>query len=104
MFAATHQAGYSLRWIDRAVVLCPTRHKIGHFGDVSPSNLLAWYGKQTKPNTTKARIRQSKENVLQVHRINTKKLKPGFVAFYDILSGNGVGVFSKEKISKGGNK
>jgi len=24
-------------------------------------NLLAWYGKETKPNTTKARIHQSKE-------------------------------------------
>jgi len=40
--------------IDRVVVLCPTRHKIG---DVPP---LAWYGK-TKPNTTKAHIHQSKE-------------------------------------------
>jgi len=25
------------------------------------ANLLAWYGKKTKPNTTKARIHQSKE-------------------------------------------
>jgi len=43
-----------------------------------------------------------KRNVLQ-HKINTK-LKPGLVAFYDIRPGNGVGLFSKEKISKGGNK
>ena len=28
---------------DWLVVLRPTRHKIGHFGDVSPANLLAWY-------------------------------------------------------------
>jgi len=41
-------------------VLRPTRHKIGHFGDVLQANLFAWYGK-TKPNTTKARIHQSKE-------------------------------------------
>jgi len=38
----------------------PSRHKIGHFGDVPHTNLFAWYGK-TKPNTTKARIYQSKE-------------------------------------------
>jgi len=31
-----------------------------------------------------------------------KKLKPGLVAFYDIRPGNGAGLFSKEKISKGG--
>ena len=35
---------------------------------------------------------------------NTKKLKPGLVAFYDIWSANGVGLFSREKISKGGDK
>ena len=33
---------------------------IGRFGDVPQANLLAWYGK-TKPNTTKARIHQSKQ-------------------------------------------
>jgi len=42
------------------VALRPTRHKIGHFGDVPQANLLAWYRK-TKPNTTKAHIHQSKE-------------------------------------------
>jgi len=40
--------------------LRPTRHKTGHFGDVPQANLLAWCGK-TKPNTTEARIHQSKE-------------------------------------------
>jgi len=45
---------------------------------------------KTKPNTTKARIHQSKEiNVLQ-HKINPKKLEPDFVAFYD----------TREKLSK----
>jgi len=38
--------------IDWVVVLRPTWHKIGHFGDVPQDNLVAWYGK-TKPNTTK---------------------------------------------------
>jgi len=44
-----------------------------------------------------------KRNVLQ-HKINTKKLKPGLVAFYDIRRVNKAGLFSKEKISKGGDK
>jgi len=33
-----------------------------------------------------------------------KKLKLGLVAFYDTRSGNGAGLLSKEKISKGGDK
>jgi len=33
-----------------------------------------------------------------------KKIKPGLVAFYDIRPGNGAGLFSKEKIRKGGDK
>ena len=33
-----------------------------------------------------------------------KKLKPGSVDFYDIRPGNGACLFSKEKISKGGDK
>jgi len=44
-----------------------------------------------------------KRNVLQ-HKINRKKLKPGLVAFYDIRPGNGAGLFSKEKVSQGGDK
>jgi len=35
---------------------------------------------------------------------NTKKLKPGLAAFYDIWPGNGASLFSKEKISNGGDK
>ena len=58
-------------------------------------NLLPWYGKTTKPNTTKVRIHQSKAMYY-----NTKKVKPRLVAFYDIQTGNGAGLFSKEKISK----
>jgi len=38
-----------------------------------------------------------KRNVLQ-HNINTRKLKPGLVAFYDNQPGNGAGLFLKEKI------
>jgi len=35
---------------------------------------------------------------------NTKKLKPGLVAFYDIWPGNGMGLFSKKCINKKVNK
>ena len=69
------------------MVVHPTRHKIGHFGDIPPANLLAWYGK-TKPNTTKAHIHQSKQMYY-----NTKKLKPGLVTSYNIWPGNGEGLF-----------
>jgi len=33
-----------------------------------------------------------------------KQLKPGLVAFYDMHPGNGVGLFSNEKINKGEDK
>jgi len=46
-----------IAWVQ---VLRPTRHKIGHFGDIPQTNLFVGYGK-TKPNTTKAHIHQSKE-------------------------------------------
>jgi len=61
---------------------------------------------KAKPNTTKAHIHDDspvKRHVLQ-HKINTKKLKLGIVAFYDIRPGNGAGLFRKEKISKVGDK
>jgi len=73
-----------LNWVK---VLRPTRHKIGHFADVHQANLLAWCGK-TKPNTTKACIHQSNEMYY-----NTKKLKLGLVASYDIWPGKWEGLF-----------
>ena len=79
------------------VALRPTQHKTGKFADV-------WLGvEKSKPNTTKACVHRSKKNQLQ-HKINTKKLKPDLVAFYDIRPGNAVGLFSYKKISKGGEK
>ena len=33
-----------------------------------------------------------------------KKLKPGLVVFYDVRPRSGVGIFSKKKTSKGGDK
>jgi len=81
--------------IDWVVALRLVRHKIGHFGDVSPSQSLGLVWKKTKPDTTKSTHSPIKRNVLQ-HKINTKKLKPGLVAFYDSWPGNGAGLFSKK--------
>jgi len=36
--------------------------------------------------------------------MNTRKIRPRLVAFYDIQPGNEADLFSKEKISKGGDK
>jgi len=56
---------------------------------------LAWYGK----NLTQQKYAFTNEKKCSLqHKINTK------VAFYDIRPGNGAGLFSKEKISKGGDK
>ena len=67
--------------IDWVKVLRPTWHKIGHFRDVPPANLLSWCG-NTKSNTTKTRIHQ--------YVLQHKKLKPGLVASYDIRPRNRV--------------
>ena len=47
-----------------------------------------------------AYIHQSKE----MHTKWTQKTEARFVDFYDIRPGNGVGLFSKKKISKGGDR
>jgi len=47
--------------IDSVVVLRPTRHKIGHFGHVSPSQSLGLVWKKLNVTQQKARIHQSKE-------------------------------------------
>ena len=58
---------------------------------------ISWLGMdKTKSNTTRACIHQWNEN--------TKTLKPGLVAFYDIQPGNGAGPFPKKKVSKRGDK
>jgi len=61
---------------------------------------IYWLDMEKKLNQTQQSAPSSiKRNVLQ-DKINTKKLKPGLVAFQDIRPGNGVGLFSKEKISR----
>jgi len=54
---------------------------------------------KTKPNTIKALFTNKKKCTT-----TQNKLEPGLIAFYDIRSGNRAGLFSKEKISKGGDK
>jgi len=76
------------------MVLLPTGHKIGHFGDVSLSQSLGLVWKKLNV-TTKSMHLPTKRNILQ-HKIKTK-LKPGLFTFYDIWPGNGAGLFSEEK-------
>jgi len=47
---------------------------------------------------------QSTEGKCTTTKNKHKRLKPGLVAFYDIQPGNTVGLFSKEKTGKGGDK
>ena len=82
------------------MVLRPARHKIGHFGDVSPSQSLGMAWK--KLNLTQQKHAFTSEKKCTATQNKPKKLKPGLVAFYDIRPGNGAGLFSKKKISKGG--
>jgi len=63
---------------------------------------LAWYG-------IKVSLTQQKHAFTNQKKCNTtqnkhKKLKSGLVAFYDTRAVNGAGLFSKEKISKVGDK
>ena len=87
--------------IDCVVVLRPTRHKIIHFGDVSPT---VWK-KLNLAQQKHAFINRKKCTVpVLEHKNKHKNPKPGFVAFYDIPPGNAADLFSKEKRSKGGDK
>ena len=56
---------------------------------------------KTKSDTTNQTCTHNKtyDNIF-----NTKKLKPGLVAFYDIRPGNGMGLLSKNCIRKKVNK
>jgi len=59
--------------IDRVKVLCSTRHNIGYFGEVSPSQSLGLVWKKTKPNTKKhALINQKKCTTTQNKHKKTK--------------------------------
>jgi len=61
---------------------------------------------EKKPNLTQRKhafANQKKCNTIQNKHKKTQA-KPGLVAFYDTRPGNEAGLFSKEKISKGGDK
>ena len=68
--------------IDLIMVLCRTRHKIGHFRDVYPGmeKITLTQQKHAFNNQKKCTTTQNKH----------KKIKSQ-VAFYDIRTGNGVG-------------
>jgi len=68
-----------------------------HFSSLFPylSHPLLIFSFENIPAPFPGRFR----NALQ-HKINTKKLKPSLVAFYDIQLEYGADVFSREKISK----
>jgi len=101
LYSTRHSDPQNHQLSDWVVVLRPTRHKIGHFWDVSPSQSLGAVWKKLNVTQQKhAFIHQKKCTTTQ----NNKKLKPSLVAFYDIRPGNGAGLLSKEKISKGGDK
>ena len=85
------------------MVLRPTRHETGHFGDVSASRSLGFVLKK-RLNLTQQKHAFADQNKRTTTQTKREKLKPGLVAFYDIRPGNGAGLFSKEKISKGGDK
>jgi len=53
---------------------------------------ISWLGMEKKQNLTQQKHTFTNQNVQQ-HKINTKKLKPGLVASYDIRPGNGEGLF-----------
>jgi len=63
------------------VVLCLTRHNVGHFGDVSPSLSLGFVWK--KLNQTQQKHAFTNQKKCTTTQNKPKKLKPRLVAFYD---------------------
>ena len=82
------------------LVVNPTRRKIGHFRDVSRGQSLGLVRKKLNI-TQKNRAFTNQKNYTRTQN-NHKKTK--LVAFCDIQPRNGAGLFSKEKICKGGDE
>ena len=74
--------------IDWVVVLHPTRHKIGHFGDVPQANL--WHGMK-KQNLTQQKHTFTNQKKCTTQNRHTY-LKPSLVASCDTWPGNGEGL------------
>jgi len=90
--------------IEQHSTLHPTWHKIGHFLDVPPSQYAGLVRKTLNLTQQKHAFTNQKQKKCTTTQNKHNKLKPGLVAFYNIQSGNRAGLFSKEKISKGGDK
>jgi len=71
-------------------VLCPTQHKIGHFGDIPKP--ISWLGME-KQNLTQQKHTFTNQKKCTATQNKCNKLKPGLVASYNIRPGNGVGLF-----------
>jgi len=72
LYSAGRPSGWALAHI-LVKVLRPTRHKIGHFGDVPDPKPISWLGmEKTKPNTAKACIHQSKEMHYNMKQTQTR--------------------------------
>ena len=99
---------YMVSLIDRSIELwfyVPLDTKYVISETFPQANLLAWCGK--KLNLTQQKHAFANQKKCTTTRNKHKKLKPCLVAFCDIRSGNGAGLFSKEKtikICKGGDK
>jgi len=76
--------------IDWAKVLRPTQHKIGHYG-MFPKP-ISWLSME-KLNLTQQKHEFTNQKKCTTTQNKHKKLKSGLVAFYNIRSGNGVGLF-----------
>jgi len=61
-------------------------------------------GSGTKLNPTQQKHAFTNQKKCTTTQNKNRKLKPGLVAFYDMRPGNGVGLCSKKKISKRGDK
>jgi len=72
------------------VVLHPTRHKTGHFGDVPKP--ISWLGVE-KLNLTQQRHIFTNQKKCTTTQNKHKKTKARFIASYDIWPGNGEGLF-----------
>jgi len=90
---ADHVIGteWLIELIDWVKVLRPTRHKMGHFGDIPKADRFVWYGKKLKLTQQKCAFTNQKK--CTPTQSKHKKLMPGLVASYDIWPGNREGLF-----------
>ena len=82
-----HLGRSSCLWVK---VLCPTWHKIGHYGDVLSSQSLGWNLKKlNRTHTTKADIHPAHKNTTTQNKPTNQS--QNMIAVYDLRPGNGAG-------------